>query len=358
MSMFISLAELGNYILFSILVGHVALQFVSEKNKPQIEISKHFLLLSTLGIIIFTLGPIVQVITYFEGSVGLPLAIYSVLTDFQVGRAWLFIGFMATFLWMTIYVEGSKYLQAFWLLMMILAVGYASHIASLSLWTGLVTHVIHFLMVTLWVGVLIHVTWFSTGKYNWKKFLKWFTPFAIVCLLIVVISGISLMLFVVEPKDYVNSWVLPYGQMLLLKHISIIPVLVFAFMNGVLAKKSLKHSAFNPLPWLKGESILLLLVFYFTSVMGTLSPPHEVEFTVKTEGASQLLESLLGTEIISSLHLQLVPTFQSSLLMFIAIIFLSLILVSFKKVKPILSVVFGLSFIMALYLGIMLSLFI
>ncbi|MDQ6596378.1 copper resistance protein CopC [Bacillus salipaludis] len=39
-----------------------------------------------------------------------------------------------------------------------------------------------------------------------------------------------------------------YGQMLLLKHISIIPVLIFAFINGVLSRKSIKLPSFNPRP--------------------------------------------------------------------------------------------------------------
>lgn len=71
---------------------------------------------------------------------------------------------------MTVYVEGSKYLQAFWLLLMILAVGYASHVASLSFWTGLLSHSIHFLAVALWTGILIHVAWFSKNLHNWMTF--------------------------------------------------------------------------------------------------------------------------------------------------------------------------------------------
>ncbi|MBI0581346.1 hypothetical protein IEC97_28975 [Neobacillus cucumis] len=54
-----------------------------------------------------------------------------------------------------------------------------------------------------------------------SKLLRWFTPLAALSLIIIILSGIYLMIFVVEPKDYVKAWVLPYGQMLLLKHISI-----------------------------------------------------------------------------------------------------------------------------------------
>lgn len=331
MNIFIPLAEIANYIVFSILVGYVALQFVPDSYKPKISISKRSLLLSTLGIYIFTLGPVVQTISYFSDSVGLTLAIYSVLTDFQVGKAWMFIGFMSVFLWMTILLNGSKYLQALWLLLMVLAVGYSSHVASLSFWVGLFAHSIHFLIVTLWTGILIHVAWFSKDKQKWSQFLRWFTPFAIVCVIIIGISGLILMFNVVEPKDYVKSWVLPYGQMLLLKHISIIPVLVFAFINGVLAKKAATIPSFNPRPWIKAESFIILIVFYFTSVLGTLSPPHEVEFTVRSEGASKWVEWLLGKDILTTLNIGLTTNFHAVFLIMISLIFLAMIVSSFKK---------------------------
>jgi putative copper resistance protein D len=358
MNYIIPVTEFGNYLLYSILVGHVALQFVPKSNKPKVYIPIPVLLLSTLGIIVFSLGPIAQTVSYFQGGVGLSLAIRSVLFDFQVGRAWIFIGFMATFLYLAILLKGSKYVQFILLLLMILAVGYSSHVASLSFWPGLLSHSTHFLIITLWTGILIHVAWFSKEEPNWSKFLRWFTPFAVFCIIIIILSGIYLMLFVVEPKDYVKSWVLPYGQMLLLKHISIIPVLVFAFINGVLSRKALKISSYNLKPWIKAESIILLIVFYFTAVMGTLSPPHEVEFTVKSEGASMWVEWLLGKNILSTLQLHLVPSFQSGLLIIISILFLLLIIISFKRVKPILGVVFGICFIVALYFGLIMSLYI
>jgi copper resistance protein D len=352
----IPIAEIATYIVFSILAGHVALQFVPHSYKPIINISKSILLLSTLGIFLFTLGPVLQTISYFSGSVGLPLAILSVLTNFQVGKAWLFIGFISVFLWMTIMLKGSKYLQALCLLLIVLAIGYSSHVASLSFLVGLVSHSIHFLIVTLWTGILLHVAWFSKDQQKWPNFLRWFTPFAIVCFIIIILSGLTLMFFVVEPKDYVKSWVLPYGQMLLLKHISIIPVIVFAFVNGVLMKKALTNPSFNPRPWIKLESMMIFIVFYFTSVLGTLSPPHEVEFTVRSEGASSWVEWLLGKDILTTLNIGLMPYYQSSLLIFVSLIFLILIVISFKQVRPIIAVVFGFSFILAMYFGLMLAL--
>ncbi|WP_462408568.1 copper resistance D family protein [Neobacillus sp. Marseille-QA0830] len=356
MNYIIPIAELANYLLFSILAGHVALQFVPETRKPKIEIAKPVLLLSTLGIIIFTFVPIVPTISYFIHVVGMASAIQSVILNFEVGKAWIFIAFMAVFLWLAIVLNAPKYIQAVLVLLMDLGVGYASHAASISFWSGFLFHSSHFLFVTLWVGILIHVAWFSKDLSNWPRFLRWFTPTAFLFVVLIILTGINLMLFVVEPKDYAKAWVLPYGQMLLLKHLSIIPVLLFAFMNGILTRKSLDRPEFNPRPWIRGESIILLLVFYFTGALGTLSPPHDVEFTVNFEGASEWVQWLLGENIGSTVGIHFAPSFQSGLLIAIAIVFLMMIFVSFKKIRPIISVLFGICFIAVLYLGIMFSL--
>lgn len=356
MSIIVSLFEIGTYLLFSILIGNTALQFIPEEKKPKIKISKKVLLLSTLGIYIFTFGPVAQTISYFSEGLGLKLAALSVLTDFQVGRAWTFIGFMSVFLWVTLLMNGSKYLQALWLLLMVLAIGYSSHVASLSFWNGLIAHTLHFLMGTLWTGILILVAWFSNDREKWAEFLWWFTPFALINLIILLISGFTLMTYVVEPKDYMDSWVLPYGQMLLLKHLSIVPLLVFAFLNGILTKKSLRVSSFDPRPWIKGESIIIFLVLCFTSVLGTLSPPHEIEFTVQSEGASEWVEWLLGIEILTVMNVHLTPNFLSLFLMATSLFFFALIMISYKKVKPSIAVFFGMSFIFALYFALMISL--
>lgn len=164
------------------------------------------------------------------------------------------------------------------------------------------------------------------------------------------------MLYVVEPENYVKSWLLPYGQMLLLKHISIIPVLVFAFINGVLTKRAATISSYNPRPWIKAESFILVIVFYFTSVLGTLSPPHEVEFTIKSEGASKRVEWLIGIDILTTVNIGLKINFYTIFLITMSVIFLGMIIISFKKVRPLVAVFFGCSFIFTMYFGIMMLL--
>ncbi|OAS86763.1 MULTISPECIES: copper resistance D family protein [Metabacillus] len=356
MNQLIPLTEYVTYMLFSYLVGYVVLQFVPASKKPIIIASKQSLLLSVLGIIILTFLPVLQVISFFATEGLLSFSAYAILTEFQVGIAWLYGSFFAVFLWMIIYVEGSKYLQALFLLLMIVSVGYASHASTLDLLPGLFSHSIHFLTITIWVGVLIHVGWLAHSIENWHSFLRWFTPLSIVLFFITTISGISLMLFVIEPRDYANAWVLPYGQMLLVKHISIIPVLAFAFINGFLSRKTKKDSEFDAKKWVQAETVILMIVFFITGVLGTLPPPHQVNATVIQEGGAVWVELLLGHEVVAPFTVQFSLGFQAILFLVIAIMFLSMIVISFyRRVSPWLALVFGVIFMIATYLGLMMS---
>ncbi|MGG1677092.1 copper resistance D family protein [Neobacillus sp. NRS-1170] len=355
MSYLIPFTEFGQYLLFSLLAGHVVLLFVPENKRPNTLISKPVLLLCVLGIIVLTFAPILQAILYYKNSFGLLSAIISVVTGFQIGRAWIFLCLFSLCLWVTIYVNGSKFFRAQWLLLMIFAIGNAGHAASLTYWPGIVAHTIHFLMMTTWVGVLLNVGWFSRDRDNWPHFLSWFTPLAMVSFIIIVISGFFLMFFVMKSGQYLNSWQVPYGRMLLLKHISIIPVLVFAFINSFLSKQSMKLSNFNPRPWLRAESIILLIVFFSTGVLGTLSPPHEVSSGFSTRDKQTWMDWLLAKNITLFNQVELAPTVPSAFLMFISLLFLFLIFISFKKMSPAFAIIFAVSFILTIYLGLMFS---
>jgi putative copper resistance protein D len=356
MNQLIPITEYVSYMLYSYLAGAIVLQFVPPANKPMIKVSKQSLLLAVLGIIIVSFFPVLQVISFFSTEGIFSLRAYSILTEFQVGIAWLYGSFAAIFLWMIIYVEGSKYLQALFLVLMILSVGYASHSSTLDLWPGLFSHTLHFLAITIWVGVLLHVGWSARTIENWHPFLRWFTPLSIGLFLLTTISGIFLMFFVVEPKDYANAWVLPYGQMLLLKHLSIIPVLAFALINGFLSRKSKKNSDFDAKKWVQAETVILMIVFFITGVLGTLPPPHQVNATVIQEGAAFWVESILGHEVVAPFTVQFSLVLDGLLLLIISLLFLAMIVISFyKKLIPWVALSFAVLFIIAAYLGMMMS---
>ncbi|WP_053362388.1 CopD family protein [Bacillus sp. FJAT-27251] len=350
MNILIASAEWLTYLFFSILAGHVVLSFVPEDRKPSVQLSKNVLMVSTLGLVFSTFGPVLQVVLYFYESVGVMKALYSVLTDFQVGNAWLVISWACLFMMITILLNGSKYLKAFWLTIMILAVGYSSHVASLTLWSGWLAHSLHFLSVVLWAGVLLHVSWFAKDEVNWKPFVNWFSPFAAACMLVILSTGFWTMTMVVDVGEYVNSWVLSYGQLLLLKHIVIIPLLLIAYSNAYVSRK---RSGF-PEKILKAESLVFFLVIGCTAFLGILSPPHEINFTVDSEGASPIAEYIAGEEISSPVQLSISTgnMLEGVSLLVIALGFLGMLFFSIRKNPSTwLSLLFSLLFIVSLHFG-------
>lgn len=351
MNSFIPFAEFLNYVFFSLLVGHVILQYIPDSKKPRVLTPRKWLLVMPLGIILFSFGPTLYVINYFAEDFGFRHTTYLVLTQFNVGKGWIFTGVVSLLLWVTLFFKGSKHLQALWLLLLIGSVGYASHVASLSFWSGFFLHTVHFLVVCVWVGILLQVAWFSKKSNNWRSFLKWFSPVAMGCVVVLFISGILIMFNVVEPNEYLNSWAIPYGQMLLLKHISIIPVLAFAVINGILTKRAAADPSFQPRSWVRAESLLLLVVFFFTSRLGTLSPPHE---TVETAG---WVQKLMGENLKAPFVLHLEPSLMNIIFVCLSFLFLLLMIFGFeKRLNAVYSIVLSTGFIILCYLGLMLSL--
>ncbi|WP_121612569.1 copper resistance D family protein [Mesobacillus foraminis] len=350
MSMVIAAAEWLTYIFFSLLMGHVVLAFLPENKKPVLKVSKHLLLASALGIVFSTFGPVLQVVFYFNESVGAIRAFYAVLTDFQVGHAWLVISWLCLFMMITILFNGSRYLKALLMVIMILAVGYSSHVASLSLWEGWMAHSLHFLGVVLWAGVLLHISWFAASPLNWPAFVEWFSPFATACMAVILITGFWTMTMVVEVKDYADSWVLSYGQTLLLKHIVILPLLLIAFSNAYLSRKD----SYNPRKTLKAESLIFLLTIGCTAFLGILSPPHDIDFTVDSEGASPWAEYLAGEPIQTPVNLSVTGgnVWEGVSLLILGAGFLGMLFLLIRRdMSHYLTVLFGLLSIMSLYFG-------
>lgn len=356
MNLLTPIADFGNYLFFCLLVGYVVLQFVSQSQKPMIQFPKSLLLICPLGIIVFTFVPVLSLILFFDDTVGFARASTSVLMTTQIGLGWLFITVFAIFLWLTLYLERSKYIQGFWIVLMMIAIGYSSHVSSQSFVVGIFSHTTHFLMVTIWVGVLIHASWFSRDKEHWSEFLQWFTPLAILCMVNIFATGFVIMFTIDKPTEYLNGWATQYGRILLFKHISIIPVMIFAIINGILSRKaSSSFSHYEPRTWLKSESVILLLIFYFTAVLGTLSPPYEMAYAEETAAAPTWLDWLLAKNILLPIEIEFAPTLLSVLLIIVALLFLFLIIISYKRMSPVFATLFGGCFILTLYLGLMFS---
>ena len=107
----------------------------------------------------------------------------------------------------------------------IVTIAWASHASAVNITLGMISDSIHLIAVSIWVGVVLVVAWFSTNTENWDKFLSWFSIVAISCLGATAISGFLLLEVLVE--DYVDSWLVSYGQGLFLKHL-----FIFKFINS------------------------------------------------------------------------------------------------------------------------------
>ncbi|MEK5069659.1 copper resistance D family protein [Sporosarcina sp. FSL K6-1508] len=351
------------YLCFSLLMGAFIIQLIPERLKPEISIPKRLIQLSVLGIIFFSAAPVIRIILFLYEDIGLALTMQNVLGGFEVGKAWNVTVILAIFFYLFVSlfpVSKSRVLSCIALaftFILLLALGWASHAASLTDWSGFFVHSLHFLAVTVWVGILLIVGWCSRNQENWLSYLRWFTPLAIGCFLTIMGTGFFLMTLVIDINEYGDAWMLPYGQALLVKHLSIIPVLFFAFINGFWIRRKLKRQEkINPITWLKFESILLFITFVSTAVLGQQEPLHSIETTLGGSGPSAIFDYFYSGTIDPSMHVQFGLNTINALFFMVAFIFMWLIVYSFRKNTPaVISFFMGMFCILSLYFGFMAS---
>lgn len=338
------------YAVVSLLAGHIVLQFVPDHRKPAVTIKKSVILLAIASIPVLSAAPAIQLAGLLMKNSPPGSAIWMAITEFQAGQSFIFSLLLAFFWFGAMAFNSSKEIQAFWFLLAVVNIGFGSHAASLEFLPGMLSHTVHFLALSLWAGVLLVVTFFAADLGNWRSFLKWFTPFAFGMVMVLLLSGIAVWLLFSNPADYAASWVLPYGQMLLLKHLSILPLLAAAVLNGF-GNKAKAPSR----PLLKLEVFLLGLVFLATATMSKLAPPHNVVNTLLTEGTAPFLELVSG-----KLLLPIVPQLSMSvdgiLLVLLGFMSLGLMIMGFFKKLPLwILCLSGLVFVAASYIGLMMN---
>lgn len=329
----IYISEALLYISFALLTGTLMLQLVPEKHKPSIETPGWLLPLCAISIPVLSFAPIHNLATIFSTEFGLSYAemLRSILLDVNTGKAWIWtlLGSVGLIVLLSIKAfredKHTPKVALFLVFLLIVWLGYAGHASSLSALKGLVVHSAHFLGFSLWIGILFVVSWFSKNDNNWNAFLKWFSPLAIICVLITLIAGFTLMSF--TTPQYVHSWMLPYGQMLLMKHILILPLLLFAFTNGFLYKRRAARDAhFRPRPWLRAEGMVALLVLAATAALGQQAPPHNVRETLQYESPSSLFTGIYkgpfspDMSLAFSLRIESLLLFGASALMLLGVL--------------------------------------
>lgn len=354
------LSEALLYICFAILTGASILALVPENKKPRYYISDNILTWILLGIVILSSLQIIKLIIFYKTALDYELTYltFTVLGDYNVGKAWFITVIVAMAI---IYCLGlkqdSKFIRYKWGAIpvltgiLLITFGYASHSASIYGWTGFASHTAHFIAAMAWIGVMIVIGWCTIETCNWKAFLKWFTPMAIVCVLVTLVAGLLLM-SKLSPQ-YVSSWITSYGQAMLIKHLLIVPIIALAFINGFLLRKGTAGT----LSWLKVESIVVILLLAVTAYMGQQAPPHDdLKELLDEEPPSSLFMFVTGYNLKRGIELQIVPNLVSVGLVAIAIISLTAGLFwGWRKKNPKWSFVSALLFVICGYMALMVA---
>lgn len=356
------IAKAGLYLCFSILIGAFILYSVPKAMRPGVKLSKKWLLLFIALVPVFGIGELMRLTIHLGSDLGYWLTFQNIILSFEVGKGWLFLtGISVLLFFMVMFndVDEERFFAVLSLVLlagMAVSVGYSSHAASLSS-LGFLAHTLHFLAVAAWTGVLLVTGFFSKGKGPSLSFYKWFTPLALICLLTVIAAGLWLMSYIVP--EYVNAYMLDYGQALLIKHILLFIVVFYSLINGVWVKKKLREgtASFPVLKWIRAEGILLFLVFVTTAIMSQQTPPHDVAETLQMQEPSKLFTFVTG--LIPGNNPMLVFDFSIKSLgwLFAAILFISAIFIGVKRNMGIVPVAFSsILAAFALYLMVMSSL--
>jgi putative copper resistance protein D len=350
------------YICFAILTGTLLLRLVPEDRRPSLQVPNGLLLACAIAIPILSYVPIHKLALVFAKDFDMTYGsiLKSILLDINTGKAWVWtaIGSVGlAFLLGLKAFRGDKHMPKvalFVTFLLIVWLGYAGHASSLYGFRGLVTHSVHFLAVSVWIGILFVVSWFSTDNANWHAFLRWFSPVAIICVLVTLLAGIVLMSF--TTPEYVNAWMLPYGQMLLIKHLLIVPLLLFAYTNGFGYNKIAKSDAgFNPRRWLKAESIIAMLVLAATGILGQQTPPHKVKETLQTVSPSPLFTSIYKGSFSPDIALKFTLHFESILMLAAAVLMAGGLVWMYRTNKLIPAFLMGILTAVFGYFGLMFS---
>ncbi|MFJ7935779.1 copper resistance D family protein [Sporosarcina sp. NPDC096371] len=347
------------YLFFSVLVGSFILLLVPNKYRPDIKIPKRFLLISAITIPVLSFLPVLESILYISLRLGLLESFKIVLTTYTIGNAWAFTLLGSVVLVILISLtrfpekDKSPLLGVFVTFLLILTVAWSSHAGAIDPTIGIISDFLHLTAVSIWVGILLIIAWFSINQNNWLEFLSWFSMVAVGCLTATALSGLFLMEVMVD--GYIDSWIVSYGQGLLLKHLFLLPLIFYALANSSIVKYKLsKDASFNTIPWLRGESFILLTIFTITAAFSQQSPPHGNYLT--NDAVSPLFRLFHTNFINSSNTIGFVVNLNTVLFFFLSLLFIGLIVLSFlKKTSIIVSFLCSCLFVSSLYFMLMVT---
>lgn len=305
--MYIYFFETLLYLSFAFTGGYILLMFIPDRSKPVVRNLPNLFQYAILSIPFFSFISILRttsILSEFAGNLSFLEVLIVVLQDYAYGNAWISTLLICTVMFVAtqtglIGKTNTKFALAFLWLLSVIANGWASHPAGFSKLLGVLSQSIHVAAVSIWLGTLIIVAWFTKGEWNWKAFVRWFTPLSIICIVLIIVAGLIMMSLIVD--GYINSWGINYGEALLLKHLVFIPLVLIGFMNGFLTKLTDHGRNEQRLQWwLRAETVIALIVLIITAYMGIQEPPHEGE--VEQPQPSILFRLLHGDVFVSPLQ--------------------------------------------------------
>ncbi len=359
MDLLIIISQALLYLCFSVLAGGFILQLVPKQYRPDLKIPKRLLLISGMALPIFAFIPVLDIALFMAPRFGLFESLKMVLTTYTAGTLWNFTLFGSIILVLLIAMarpaekDRFAFLGGVLTFALMLTIAWSSHAGSMDRIMGITSDFIHLAAVSIWVGILLIVGWCSVNHENWLKFLGWFSVVSISCLVVTALSGVLLMDMLVD--DYTDSWVIPYGQGLLIKHLFLLPVIFYALVNGGIVKfKLTKNPKFNPIPWIRVEGLILLVIFTITAFFTQQAPAHGSYLT--NDAVSPLFGMFHGDIINTGSTIGFVVNGNTVIFFFLTILFVGLMLLSFfKKASIGVSFLFSCLFVTSIYLMIMMT---
>lgn len=323
---------IGDTLLYgclALLIGFFSVQLIPRPHRPDVSLSIRWVrMLIVLMLLSFSLS-VLRIVLYLYEEIGFWITLRSVLLTFEAGNAWILMALWSVLLLIVInrssLSPGRIKLGVFLVMAMVVTFAWSGHASSIKGAEGMLVHSIHALAVFIWTGGLLILGFWSPSDRNWGIFLEWFKPLVTLCFLLIVGSGIYLMSVVVQVEEYSDSWILPYGQALLWKHVLILPVLIIGIMNGKWSYASPERSFEVRRMRMRMEGILILLLFTATAWLGQQEPPHSIKDTLQSSGAGPLSGFLFPSLRFTYSDIRFEPTMISLFLMAISLLFVGLL---------------------------------
>lgn len=336
MDVFIIISQALLYISFALITGYFVIHVVPEQFRPAIHMPDKWMISSIIAVLILSFMPVLHVVLILSERFGFFSSLSTVLTSYKVGFSWdiiFLISLELLIFFLIMRKRPTKLLHAVGVIQVILlmaAVAWASHAVTMAPVLGFVSDFMHIVAVSLWVGLVLMVGWFSTNYTNWEAFLKWFSPVAIAAFAVTAISGLLLTDTLVP--HYTTGISTNFGQGLLIKHLLLIPLVIYILANGVLIKLKVSNPKYDPRRWVKLEGVLLVAILVMTAIFSHFQPPT---FLLSEETVSKLFLAVYNGAIESGMYAFMELDWWGLLFIVLGVVFIALIIVCFFFNAPI-----------------------